>query len=128
MADNQEEKQDETAETARDTNSPENGSGTGLAAPMRRLTGQWAPGVSGNPKGRPRALPALREALRKEGLESVRVLAHLRDHAKQESVRLKASTELLDRGFGKPGTMEPTPEDTEDNRAALDDVKAILDA
>lgn len=64
----------------------------------------FAPGQSGNPSGRPKADPAIREAARAHAEEALQVfVANMRDD--NPAVRHKAAEALLDRGFGKPVQM-----------------------
>jgi len=59
-------------------------------------------GQSGNPGGRPKEIRALKELAREHTPEAIEELARLSLHARQESTRLAAIRELLDRGYGKP--------------------------
>lgn len=64
----------------------------------------FAPGQSGNPNGRPKADPALKEAARAHATAALQVFVdNLTDG--NASVRHKAAEALLDRGFGKPVQM-----------------------
>jgi hypothetical protein len=68
--------------------------------------GQFKPGQSGNPGGRPRRLigDLAREARRFAPM-ALATLVKLCRRAKTESVRYRAAAELLDRGYGKPVQM-----------------------
>lgn len=68
----------------------------------RASDGRWLPGHSGNLSGRPKTLAELTALARVEGIDSVRELAHLRDHAQSEQLQAWCADRLLDRGFGKP--------------------------
>ena len=67
----------------------------------------WLPGVSGNPGGRSRELAQQQSAARLEAAgHSGEAIAYLvevmRNKAEQTPYRLKAVTELLNRGLGTP--------------------------
>src|SRR5262249_25066804 len=67
----------------------------------------WPPGVSGNPGGRSKELAALQNAARLEAashsIEGVAYLVEvMRNKAEDTPYRLKAVTELLNRGLGTP--------------------------
>lgn len=68
---------------------------------QRGRSGRFAPGVSGNPGGRPRDVHGIRELARESGPEAIQTLKDLMKSS-DERVRLSASVALLDRGFGKP--------------------------
>jgi hypothetical protein len=61
----------------------------------------WLP-QSGNPGGRPRVIGELRDLARQHAPEAIEELARLALKAKNESARIAAIKELLDRGYGKP--------------------------
>jgi hypothetical protein len=61
-------------------------------------------GRSGNPGGRPRDLAGLRELARRHAPEAIKELARLATKARSEATRVAAIRELLDRGYGKPGS------------------------
>lgn len=63
--------------------------------------GQFAPGVSGNPAGRPRIPESLVRAARQYTRQALSVLLRLMRSAKSESVKLRAAEIVLDRGWGK---------------------------
>lgn len=75
-----------------------------------RHSGQWMPGQSGNPGGRPLKTPETRNAealARSKGTEAVETIIQImqdREAARRE--RLSAATELLNRGFGTPVSRE----------------------
>jgi len=67
----------------------------------------WLPGVSGNPGGRSRELAQQQSAARLEAAShSIEGIAYLvkvmRNEAEATQYRLKAATELLNRGLGTP--------------------------
>ncbi len=72
----------------------------------RTKTGQFMPGVSGNPKGRPKDTPEQKElkARCKElSNDAVEVLASiLKDKGAKESDRIRAAEAILNRGYGMP--------------------------
>ena len=64
--------------------------------------GIWRKGVSGNPGGRPAGYSEFVAAARAEGPASLAELIRLRDGSENDSVRVSACREILDRGYGKP--------------------------
>ena len=72
------------------------------ASPRRKLVGHpFRKGVSGNPGGRPRSDPQVRELARQYGAEAIAKLVSLM-RGKDSRIALAAAEALLDRGFGKP--------------------------
>lgn len=66
----------------------------------------FRPGQSGNPGGRPKEPPELREAIRSHAMAAVETLVKCLG-AKQWSVRVRAAEAILDRAYGKPAqTLE----------------------
>jgi hypothetical protein len=67
----------------------------------RKDNGRFAPGVSGNPGGRPKLPAEMREIFQSKGLEAAEILVkHLRNTDPRVSVA--AAREILDRAYGKP--------------------------
>jgi hypothetical protein len=64
-------------------------------------SGQFAPGQSGNPGGRPKDEHRVAELARSYTLEAIDTLVELMRHGKDERVRGTAAQALLDRGWGK---------------------------
>ncbi len=62
---------------------------------------KFTKGSSGNPGGRPKALAEVQELARQRAPEAIAELARLSIKAKNESARIAAIRELLDRGYGK---------------------------
>src|SRR5712691_12000632 len=58
-------------------------------------------GVSGNPGGRPKVLGELQELARMHAPAAITELARLALKAKNETARIAAIRELLDRGYGR---------------------------
>ena len=75
---------------------PENGSVT----ERRKL--KFRKGQSGNPGGRPKVLGEVQELARQYAPTVIGELARLALKAKNETVRIAAIRELLDRGYGRP--------------------------
>ena len=69
---------------------------------VRLPNGQFRPGASGNPGGRPGALSDLRELAREHTPAAVAKLAHIMNKGKSEASCIAAASALLDRGWGKP--------------------------
>ena len=68
---------------------------------QRSKSGQFAPGQSGNPGGRPKDEHRVGELARSYTLEAIETLVDLMRHGKDERVRGTAAQALLDRGWGK---------------------------
>src|SRR3954453_3980106 len=70
----------------------------------------WAPGQSGNPRGRPPAdhgpVEKLCRALTEEGVET---LATIMRSGFSEAARIAASNAILDRGWGKARELRELP-------------------
>ena len=73
------------------------------------------PGCIGNPGGRPKADPEVKEILKAGSPDAARALVGLLK-SKRENIRLQAACEILDRTQGKPEAMSKvqlsTPDDT----------------
>ena len=70
-------------------------------APVRSENGQFQPGYSGNPGGRPKDEYRVAELARSYTVEAVETLVDLMRHSRDDRVRGTASQALLDRGWGK---------------------------
>ena len=67
----------------------------------RKDNGRFAPGISGNPGGRPKLPAEMREIFQAKGPEAAEILVkHLRNSDPRVSVA--AAREILDRAYGKP--------------------------
>ncbi|ADE38432.1 DUF5681 domain-containing protein [Candidatus Puniceispirillum marinum] len=67
----------------------------------RMKSGQFAPGQSGNPGGRPKDEHRVAELARSYTVEAIDTLVELMRDGKDERVRGTAAQALLDRGWGK---------------------------
>jgi hypothetical protein len=67
----------------------------------RTSSGQFLPGQSGNPGGRPKDVHRVAELARSYTVEAIETLVDLMRHGKDERVRGTAAQALLDRGWGK---------------------------
>ena len=67
----------------------------------RLKSGQFAPGQSGNPGGRPKDEHRVAELARSYTVEAIDTLVELMRGGKDERVRGTAAQALLDRGWGK---------------------------
>ena len=71
----------------------------------------WRPGRSGNPGGRPRIVKEIRELARQHGAAAIERLRDLM-HSSNGGVAVRAASELLDRGYGRPSqSVEPPQEE-----------------
>lgn len=67
----------------------------------RTENGRFAPGVSGNPSGRPKLPAEMKEMFQAKATEAFEVLCkHL--HANDSKVSVTAAREILDRAYGRP--------------------------
>jgi len=73
-----------------------------IYTPPRKKNGQFQPGSSGNPGGRPKDEARVAELARSHTSEAIDTLVDLMRHGKDERVRGTAAQALLDRGWGKP--------------------------
>jgi hypothetical protein len=71
------------------------------AVSCRSSNGQFQPGFSGNPGGRPKDEFKVAELPRSYTVEAVETLVDLMRHSKDDRVRGTASQALLDRGWGR---------------------------
>ena len=71
------------------------------AVSCRSSNGQFLPGFSGNPGGRPKDEFKVAELARSYTVEAVETLVDLMRHNKDDRVRGTASQALLDRGWSK---------------------------
>ena len=73
-----------------------------LKMQKRTKSGQFEPGSSGNPGGRPKDEARVAELARSYTSEAIDTLVELMRHGKDDRVRGTAAQALLDRGWGKP--------------------------
>ena len=73
-----------------------------LKMQKRTKSGQFAPGSSGNPGGRPKDEARVAELARSYTSEAIDTLVDLMRNGRDERVRGTAAQALLDRGWGKP--------------------------
>ncbi len=70
----------------------------------------FQPGQSGNPSGRPKQDPAIKEAARRHAEEALAVIvANMADES--AAIRQKAAESILDRAYGKPAQSLTGPDD-----------------
>lgn len=68
---------------------------------VTKRRGSWKPGQSGNPNGRPKLPPEIREIAKAGSVKAISRAVELIDH-EDPNVALKAINTVLDRGYGKP--------------------------
>ena len=69
----------------------------------RTKTGQFRPGISGNPGGRPKMPEEFRQLARENSIPALQVVVNiLKNPASANKDRLKAAEIILDRAWGKP--------------------------
>ena len=96
----------------------------------RTKSGQFAPGVTGNPGGRPKGIAAI---AREHKDKAISVLVEAMDDS-DARVRVAASREILDRGFGKSIAMSADVTDRLDDMdeeaidAALNALRDVIRA
>lgn len=77
----------------------------------KRRAGQFAPGKSGNPGGRPKEDPEVKEMARAHTKEAIQALLEVCKQKADRSARVRAAVALLDRGWGKPvQPIDTTPD------------------
>ena len=74
-----------------------------MAPANRSKTGTFQKGQSGNPRGRPKADPEVKEILRAASPDAAKKLVSLA-RSKNQKIALAACTEILDRTMGRPET------------------------
>ncbi len=87
------------------------------------LSTLWKPGVSGNPNGRPRIDPAVKEAARaltldaiaalQDALSATKLIGRDEIEAPDHGARISAANSLLDRAWGKPISADAMERDDE---------------
>ena len=79
-------------------------SSEGIAKKKRGTGKPFAKGRSGNPGGRPKANPEVKEILKAASPDAARKLVGLLE-SRTEKIALAAATEILDRTMGRPETV-----------------------
>src|SRR5262249_39682321 len=68
----------------------------------RLANGQFRPGASGNPGGRPAALAEVKQLARQHTALAIQKIAHIAEQRHSEMAQIAAANALLDRGWGRP--------------------------
>jgi hypothetical protein len=68
----------------------------------RTAAGRFPPGVSGNPRGRPKTLSGIQQLARDYSQPALEKLVRLMQHGKPHAVQLSAAVAIIDRAWGKP--------------------------
>ena len=89
----------------------------------RTKLGRFKPGVSGNPKGKPKSDPLVREILRANSPEAALKLVELLSSDKEE-IRFMAAQEILNRTEGKP--MQAVNMEVSGNMDVRSQIRAVL--
>ncbi len=89
----------------------------------RTKLGRFKPGVSGNPKGKPKSDPLVREILRANSPEAALKLVELLSSEK-EQIRFMAAQEILNRTEGKP--MQAVNMEVNGNMDIRSQIRAVL--
>ena len=80
-------------------------------------------GQSGNPGGRPKIVAEVQELARQHAPAAIAELGRLAMKARNETTRVAAIRELLDRGFGKPRQgLDITPSTINPIQQLLDEI------
>ena len=80
-------------------------------------------GQSGNPGGRPKIVAEVQELARQHAPAAIAELGRLALKARNETTRMAAIRELLDRGFGKPRQgLDITPSTINPIQQLLDEI------
>ena len=84
---------------------------------------RFKPGQSGNPGGRPKVVAEVQELARQHAPAAIAELGRLALKARNETTRVAAIRELLDRGFGKPRQgLDITPSTINPIQQLLDEI------
>jgi len=83
----------------------------------------FQPGVSGNPGGRPKDTPEVREMkelARKRSLQAIEIATEIMENpSTKDADRLKAVDIILDRAFGRPATAVEIEDHAQDSLKQL---------
>ena len=98
------------------------------AVSCRSSNGQFLPGFSGNPGGRPKDEFKVAELARSYTVEAVETLVDLMRYSKDDRVRGTASQALLDRGWGKAKVGGGQPSGGQSYIEALQAAAEVIEA
>ncbi len=96
------------------------GQGKQAGKGKRRARSSWAPGQSGNPRGRPKVAAEVRDLARTHSAVAIATLASLMRGAEKDDVRLRAAEALLDRAWGRPAQAAESADDPRDFHVTID--------
>ena len=82
-------------------------------------------GVSGNPGGRPKTIPEVKEILKAASPDAARTLVELLNSEK-DSIRLAAAQDILDRTQGKAIQMQAVTLDIDEAHDVTTQIRRIL--
>ena len=88
-----------------------------------KLGKPFTKGVSGNPSGRPKGNPAVRELLKANSVEAAKALVGLL-YSEKEQIRFIAAQEILNRTEGKP--MQAVNMEVNGNMDIRSQIRAVL--
>jgi Family of unknown function (DUF5681) len=83
-------------------------------------------GESGNPGGRPKVNTELRDLARAHAPDAIKELARLAIKAKNETARVAAIRELLDRGYGKAGQVLDTENEVDQSNLTAEELQTEI--
>lgn len=94
---------------------------------IRTATGQFVPGISGNPNGRRKVVLSARLACRALNDETLAVLVGLMRNSDDDKVKAQCAMRIRDEANGKPCSVTEMPaEDVDEAVIAINDEASLL--